>query len=78
MLNLHLGINGYGAIYKLNGKDMDFVCTVNESASAIAYVMQPGEYKVVFRSKNGTSSLLTREQNFTIKSGVTTTVTLRN
>ena len=78
LLNLQMGAPGYGAIYKLNGKDMEFVCTINESASQIALVMQPGTYKAVFRYKAYTQTLQTKEKNFTIVSGNSTIVSMRN
>jgi Ca-activated chloride channel family protein len=77
LLNLQMGSPGYGAIYKLSGKDMEFVCTVNESAGQIALVMQPGSYKVVFRYRTINETILTKEKNFTIKSGTSTVVSTK-
>lgn len=77
LLNLQMGSPGYGAIYKLNGKDMEFVCTVNESASQLALVMQPGSYKVVFRYRTVNETVLTKEKNFTITSGSSTVVSTK-
>lgn len=78
MLNLQMGANGYGSIYKLSGKDMEFVCTINENAAQIALVMQPGSYKAIFRYKTSVQTLQTREKNFTITSGNSTIVNMRN
>lgn len=78
LLNLQMGAIGYGAIYKLNGKNMEFVCTINENAAQLALVMQPGTYKAVFRYKSISQTLLTREKNFTIVSGNSTIVNMKN
>lgn len=78
LLNLQLGAQGYGAIYKLSGKDMEFVCSINEGATQIALVMQPGNYKAVFRYKAYTQTLLTKEKNFVITSGNSTAVSMKN
>jgi Ca-activated chloride channel family protein len=77
MLTLVTGNPGYGAIYKLNGKDMEFVCTINESASQIVLPMQPGTYKAVFRLKGNVQTLQTRDKNFTIISGQNTTLNVK-
>jgi len=76
LLNLQLN-PGYGAIYKITGKDMEFVSTLHESATQIALVMQPGTYKVVYRGKNFTETTRTKTQDFTINSGSSTVVNLR-
>jgi Ca-activated chloride channel family protein len=78
LLNLQLGATGYGAIYKLSGKDMEYVCSINENATQIALVMQPGQYKAVFRCKNCIQTLQTKEKNFTITSGTATAVSMKN
>lgn len=78
LLNLQFGSTGYGAIYKLSGKDMEYVCSINENATQIALVMQPGTYKVVFRCKSCVQTLQTKEKNFTITSGVSTAVSMKN
>jgi Ca-activated chloride channel homolog len=77
LLTLVTGNPGYGAIYKLNGKDMEFVCTINESATQIVLPMQPGTYKAVFRLKGNTQTLQTRDKNFTITSGQNTTLNVK-
>ncbi len=77
MLTLITGNPGFGAIYKLNGKDMEFVCTINESASQVMLPMQPGTYKAIFRLRGNTQTLQTRDKNFTITSGQTTTVNVK-
>lgn len=78
LLNLQLGAIGYGAIYKLTGKDMEYVCTINENALQTAIVMQPGGYKAVFRYKTQNQTLLTKDKNFTITSGASTAVSMKN
>ncbi len=77
LLNLQMGSPGYGAIYKLSGKDMEFVCSVNESAAQLALVMQPGTYKAIFRYRTINETILTREKNFTITSGTSTVVSTK-
>lgn len=77
MVNLQLGLIGYGSIFKVNGKNMEFVTNISENVTAQNIVMQPGTYKVVFRFKGISDTILTREKTFTITSGQITAVNLR-
>lgn len=77
LLNLQMGSPGYGSIYKLKGKDMEFVCNINEGASQQSIVMQPGDYKAVFRYKGVRETILTKEKNFTIIGGSSIVVNLK-
>lgn len=77
-LNIITDLKGYGSIYRLNQDDSQtWVYTLPEGGSSkINLPLQPGSYRLVFRSKNATASKFTDTRSFTIKSGQTTSVSL--
>lgn len=77
LLNLQMGFNGYGSIFKINGNDLEFVMNVNEGSSQQSIVMQPGNYKVIFRNRNYKETILTKDKNFTISGGASIVVSLK-
>lgn len=68
VLNLILPTSGYGCIQQIKGQELDFVCTLDESSHQQQFVLQPGKYKVVYRSRNAQESIFTIEQAFEIVS----------
>ncbi|MBK8809070.1 MAG: VWA domain-containing protein [Bacteroidales bacterium] len=60
---------GYGAIYHVNKNSLELVANLNpDSNTNETFILQPGNYKVVFRKKIATESLSTVEKNITIES----------
>ncbi|MFN6945202.1 MAG: vWA domain-containing protein [Cytophagaceae bacterium] len=75
ILNVNDQIEGFGSIYEINssGKAV-WVC--NFSNSRMSLTLQPGKYKLVFRSEKSTGSRFTDVQPFTINSGGSTLLKL--
>ena len=68
---------GYGAILVERGNQWDWVTDLDESSARQNITLQPGHYKVVFRSKTARQTLFSYSQNFTITSGGTTIVKIK-
>ena len=60
---------GFGSVYKINGWDQEFVINLNPSLRQQSYLLQPGEYRVVFRPLNMKSSMYTVVQVFEVEPG---------
>ena len=76
ILLLQTGISGYGAIFKVEGNEYIPVVHFNHGEASGRYVMQPGQYKLVFRSRTSNQTVYTKEKAFEITSGRNTTVNL--
>lgn len=74
MLTVKALDNGDGCILKDNAK-LEWVCNLNATTSQ-TYYLQPGNYRIEWRSKTLKGSIYTIEKKFTIKSDVETKVEL--
>jgi len=74
MLTIKALDNGDGCIMK-DGKKLEWVCNLNTSTSQ-TYYLQPGDYRIEWRSKSLKGSIYTIEKRFTIKSDIETRVEL--
>jgi len=76
-LHVKGAFKGHGSIYKLlsNG-DQEWVYDIPEVGTLFNITMQPGRYKIVFRSDQSLGSKFTQIKDFSIQSGVTTEVKL--
>jgi len=72
-------VQGFGSIYSIDesGRQV-WVCNLPEDNSKITLALQPGRYKFVYRTKSAQGSKFTDVQDFTIRSGATTTVKIFN
>jgi Ca-activated chloride channel family protein len=76
-LNITTDLKGYGSIYKLNDDESQtWIYALPENSSKVNLPMQPGAYRLVFRSKNSNGSKFTDVRNFTIRSGQTSSVAI--
>ena len=76
-LNITSDLKGYGSIYQLNDDESQtWIYTLPENSSKVNLPMQPGAYRIVFRSKNSNGSRFTDVRNFTINSGRTMSVAI--
>ena len=77
-LNVVTDLKGYGSIYQINQDDSQtWVYDLTPGGSSkINLPMQPGAYRLVFRTATALSSRFTDTRNFTIRSGQTTSVSL--
>jgi Ca-activated chloride channel homolog len=66
--------NGDGSIYK-DTKKLEWVCNLNGTTSQ-TYYLQPGNYRIEWRSKALKGSIYTIEKKFEIKSNVETKIDL--
>ena len=67
---------GYGAVLVEKGNQLEWVVNLDENASRQSLNLQPGNYRVVFRSKSSQKSEYSSAKAFTITSGGTTIVKL--
>ena len=77
-LNITSDLKGYGSIYQLNDDESQtWVYTMPEGGSSkINLPMQPGAYRLVFRTGTSNGSKFTDVRNFSIRSGQTTSVAI--
>ncbi|MDR0368370.1 MAG: VWA domain-containing protein [Bacteroidales bacterium] len=67
---------GYGSLYVTrNGKD-EWIYNLRNDDTQESILLQPGNYRVVFRKKQSYQTIHTHEQTFVIKSDMTTTVNI--
>jgi len=73
-VNLVSNTEGFGAIFSTAGPRLEKVHDLSASLTNETVVLQPGNYKVVYRSKNSSRALFTIEKEFTVTSGGIVTV----
>ena len=76
VVNFQFPTNGYGGIYEEKNNELTWVCNLNASQSTATFSLQPGKYRLIFRSRNSKESVYTIEKNFKITSGSSTTIKL--
>lgn len=70
-------IKGWGSIYSLDGKDQNWVINFGSNLNITeSLYLQPGTYRLVFRSKYSLQSATTTEREFVITSEKTTRIKL--
>ena len=77
-LNITSDLKGYGSIYQLNDDESQtWIYSLPEGGSSkINLPMQPGAYRLVFRTATSNASKFTDVRNFSIRSGQTTSVAI--
>lgn len=77
LLNIPTELQGFGSLYVLE-KDGNqrWIYNLPESNSRVNVPLQPGRYRLVFRTKTANASKFTDVQDFDIRSGATTTIKL--
>jgi Ca-activated chloride channel family protein len=65
---------GYGSIYVEKDNQLKWIYNLNENSLRESVLLQPGNYRVVFRPKNSKEAVYTIEKTFRITSGSGTTV----
>ncbi len=74
VLLLQAGTSGFGGLFQLVDNKMVLVKRFSYGDASGRYVMQPGSYKVVFRSKNSKQTIYTIEKEFKITTGRNTSL----
>lgn len=69
---------GFGALFLLEGNKLAKIYDLNPNEKEQTVLMQPGIYKVIYRSKNATNSIFSKEKEFVVKSGATINIGLLN
>ena len=68
---------GYGSIYEISSTGRErWIYNLPVASSRTSVAMQPGNYKVVYRSQNARGAENTYVNKFLIKSGASTTIKL--
>ncbi|OGX87060.1 vWA domain-containing protein [Hymenobacter glacialis] len=77
-LNITTDLKGYGSLYQLNDDESQtwIYDLPHGGSSKVNLPMQPGAYRLVFRTKTSIGSKFTDVRNFTIRSGQTTSVAI--
>ncbi|MGI4821139.1 MAG: vWA domain-containing protein [Janthinobacterium lividum] len=76
-LNITSDLKGHGSIYQVGSDDSQtWVYNLPEASSKINLALQPGTYRLVFRTANSTGSKFTDVRNFTIRSAQTTSLAI--
>jgi len=76
-LNITSDLKGFGSLYKLNNDESQtWIYNLPESSSKVNLAMQPGAYRLVFRTASSTGSKFTDVRNFTIRSAQTTSLAI--
>ena len=68
-LNLSLSAPGYGSIALKEGTNLRWVVNLNPTETGQQFRLQPGNYKLTYRSKNSKNVVYTIEREFKINSG---------
>lgn len=69
-------VNGFGSLYVERGNKLEWIYELRENILQETLVLQPGNYRVVFRSKNAERAMYTIENSFTVLSGGTSNINL--
>jgi len=67
--NFSIASSGFGSIYEETADTLKWIYNLEQNKLRQNLVMQPGNYRVVFRPKNTKQSIYTVNKRFTIKSG---------
>lgn len=69
MVTVYSNNKGYGSIYVEENNELKWVCNLNEYSTRETIVLQPGQYRAVYRSANSKQVIYSKEIPFVIKSG---------
>lgn len=74
--NFSLSSGGFGSLYQETQDTLVWIANLDKSKLRQNIIMQPGNYRVVFRAKNTKQSIYTINKRFTIKSGASKKIIL--
>ena len=75
-LNISLSSPGYGSIHKRDGDKLEWVVRLGPNNTNQQFLLQPGDYQLIYRSKNSKQTIYTIKKDFTIESGSSTNLKL--
>ena len=67
--NFSLASSGFASIYKETPDTLQWIYNLEQNKLRQNLIMQPGNYRIVYRAKNTKQSIYTINKRFTIKSG---------
>jgi Ca-activated chloride channel family protein len=67
---------GYGSIFKEEDNELKWIYTMTDNTVKESLVLQPGNYRIIFRPKNSQAVIYTIEKSFRITSGSSISVPL--
>ena len=76
MLNINFVSPGYGSISAIQGSALPWVVNLDDFSLQQQFRLQPGKYKLTYRSKNSKQVIYTIDREFTIESGSSTNLKL--
>ena len=76
MVTLLMVSQGFGSIYLESEKGIKWVCNIDPNVTKETIVLQPGDYRVVYRARNSKQTFYTVEKNFKITTGGSISVSL--
>lgn len=76
MANFMMVSPGYGSVYHEKDNKLTWIYNLDENATRDNVLLQPGNYRVVFRPKNSKEAIYTIEKSFRIASGSGTTINI--
>lgn len=77
IVNLDNAAGGFGSIYVLSERgSQTWVQDINHSGRRMSVILQPGNYRVVFRAKKAPGSKYTSVRNFEVKEGQSSLIKL--
>lgn len=71
-----MSANGYGSVYQEDDNKLKWIYNLTENTTQESLILQPGKYRVVFRTKYTTRSAYTVEKSFKVTSGTSVSVKL--
>ena len=69
---------GFGSLYAEQNNKLVWIYELRDNAQLETLILQPGNYRIVFRSRSVKRSFYTLENRFTITSGTTTEIKIYN
>ncbi|MGV3505359.1 MAG: vWA domain-containing protein [Adhaeribacter sp.] len=77
ILSIPNDLQGFGSVYVLHDNgEQEWVCNLPEASSKLNLPLQPGRYRLVYRTRFAKGSKYTDVQDFIIKSAATTSLRL--
>lgn len=68
-VNIKYSSSGYGGIFRKEDKEWKKVCDLKENVSHERFLLLPGKYRLVFRSRNARETMLSKTKEFRVKPG---------
>ena len=75
-LNVHAAASGFGALFVKDGSELRWVIDLDSTDARNQFRLQPGDYKVIYRSANAHQTAFSIEKDVTITSGQSTNLDL--